>query len=47
MAGDIKVIWVGRQAIFRKFGNYFCHKDWTGQITLIRLNKSGFSRTGA
>jgi hypothetical protein len=23
---------------------YFCQRDWTGQITLIRLGKSDFSR---
>jgi hypothetical protein len=23
---------------------YFCMRDWTGQITLIRLDKSDFSR---
>jgi hypothetical protein len=30
------VIWGKREA------EYFCKRDWTGQITLIRFNKSGF-----
>jgi hypothetical protein len=38
MARDIEVIWVKREA------EYFCKWDWTTQITLIRFNKSGFSR---
>jgi hypothetical protein len=33
---DIDVIWGKREA------EYFCKRDWTGQITLIRFNKSGF-----
>jgi hypothetical protein len=33
---DIDVIWGKREA------EYFCKWDWTGQITLIRFNKSGF-----
>jgi hypothetical protein len=36
MAMDIEVIWVRRE------GKYFCKWDWTGQITLIRFNKSRF-----
>jgi hypothetical protein len=32
----IEVIWVRRET------DYFCKGDWTTQITLIRLNKSGF-----
>jgi hypothetical protein len=32
------MIWVKRE------GNYFCEADWTGQITLNRLDKSVFSR---
>jgi hypothetical protein len=27
--------------------NYFCQGDWTGQITLIRFEKSDFSRKRA
>jgi hypothetical protein len=30
------VIWVGAER------NYFCNRDWTPQITLIRFNKSVF-----
>jgi hypothetical protein len=35
-AVDIDLIWVSGEA------EYFCKQDWTGQITLIRFNKSGF-----
>src|ERR1700737_1088444 len=38
MAADIEVIWVRRE---RK---YFFRQDWTGQIRLIRFNKSSFRR---
>jgi hypothetical protein len=38
MARDMQVIWVGRER------EYFCEGDWTTQITLIRFNKSAFSR---
>jgi hypothetical protein len=34
----MQVIWVRRER------EYFCEGDWTTQITLIRFNKSGFSR---
>ena len=34
MAMDIAVIWVSREA------NCFCKRDWTGQISLIRLMNS-------
>jgi hypothetical protein len=37
-ARDIEVIWVRRE---RK---YFCNQGWTGQITLIRFDKSAVSR---
>ena len=37
-ARDIDSIWGGGEA------ESFLSEDWTGQITLIRLNKSGFSR---
>ena len=33
-SGDIGVIWVRRE------GEYFCKRDWTASIRLIRLNKS-------
>ena len=32
----VEVIWVGAER------NYFCNRDWTPQITLIRFNKSAF-----
>jgi hypothetical protein len=35
-AGLVEVIWVGAER------NYFCNRDWTPQITLIRFNKSVF-----
>ena len=38
-AGDLLLIWVRRE---RK---YFCNQDWTGQITLIRFNKSPATRS--
>jgi hypothetical protein len=38
MAMDIEVIWVNREA------EYFCKRDWTTQIGLIRLNKFQFTR---
>src|ERR1700694_4074319 len=41
MAGDIEVIWV------RQKQKYFFKQDWTGQIRLIRFNKSRFSRLRA
>jgi hypothetical protein len=34
---DIKVIWGERKQ------EYFCKRDWTTQITLIRLDKLGFT----
>jgi hypothetical protein len=34
------LIWDKREA------ESFCKRDWTGQITLIRLNKSPVSRSG-
>jgi hypothetical protein len=34
--GLVEVIWVGAKR------NYFCNRDWTPQITLIRFNKSVF-----
>jgi hypothetical protein len=37
MAMDIEVIWVGSEA------EYFCKRDWTTQIGLIRLNKFQFT----
>jgi len=41
MAGVVGVIWVSREA------EYFCERDWTGQITLKSLQKINFSRTRA
>jgi hypothetical protein len=38
MANDIDLIWVSGEA------EYFLKSDWTGQISLIRLNKLSFSR---
>jgi hypothetical protein len=38
MAADIEVIWVKSEP------EYFCEEDWTGQISLIRHDKSGFRR---
>jgi hypothetical protein len=38
MGSDIEVIWVKRE---RK---YFCEGDWTGQISLMRRDKSDFRR---
>jgi hypothetical protein len=35
-AVDIEVIWVNRKP------EYFFKRDWTAQITLIRLNKLDF-----
>ena len=35
------LIWAKREA------EYFCAKDWTGQISLIRLDKFDFTRNGA
>jgi hypothetical protein len=37
-ASDIDLIWGKREE------ESFCNRDWTGQITLIRLNKSPASR---
>jgi hypothetical protein len=39
MAEDIEVIWVKREP------KYFCKGNWTGQITLICLNKLACTRT--
>ncbi|WP_154071371.1 hypothetical protein [Bradyrhizobium lablabi] len=39
-AGDIEVIWVGREGIC------FCNDDWTTQISLIWFTKLNFSRIG-
>jgi hypothetical protein len=39
-AGDVDEIWVRRK------GKYFFKRDWTGQISLNRFNKSGFWRRG-
>lgn len=36
-AGDIDLIWVGREA------EYFRRQDWTGQITLMPLDKLSFT----
>src|ERR1700677_4522381 len=38
MAADIEVIWVKSEP------EYFCGKDWTTQIRLIRLNKFALPR---
>jgi hypothetical protein len=38
MAIIMDLIWVKREA------EYFCARDWTVQITLIRLNKFDFTR---
>jgi len=38
MAGCVRVIWVSREA------EYFCGRDWTGQITLKLLAKIDLSR---
>jgi hypothetical protein len=38
MAGVVSLIWGKREA------EYFCRQDWTGQISLIRHDKSGFRR---
>jgi hypothetical protein len=38
MAGVLEVIWVRREP------KYFCNQGWTGQITLIRFDKSAVSR---
>jgi hypothetical protein len=35
---DEEVIWVKREP------EYFCKGDWTGQITLMRHDKSDFGR---
>jgi hypothetical protein len=40
MAGFVGVIWGGGEA------EYFCGRDWTGQITLKSLRKIDFSRIG-
>jgi hypothetical protein len=39
MAGVVILIWGEREA------EYFCRQDWTGQISLIRHDKSGCRRT--
>ena len=36
MAEILKVIWVRRE------GKYFCKRDWTASISLIRFNKTAF-----
>jgi hypothetical protein len=38
MAGFVRVIWVCGEA------DYFCERDWTGQITLKLLGKIDLSR---
>jgi hypothetical protein len=38
MAGNMKVIWVKREA------EYFCGKDWTDSISLIVFNKLAGTR---
>jgi hypothetical protein len=38
MAGFVRVIWVWREA------EYFCARDWTGQIKLKLLGKIDLSR---
>jgi hypothetical protein len=38
MAGFVRVIWGGGEA------EYFCERDWTGQITLKLLRKTDLSR---
>ena len=38
MAGVVVLIWGGGKT------NYFCKQDWTGQISLIRHDNSGFRR---
>jgi hypothetical protein len=38
MAGVVGVIWASREA------EYFCERDWTGQITLKLLGKIDLSR---
>jgi hypothetical protein len=40
MAGFVGVIWVRGEA------EYFCGRDWTGQIALKSLLKINFSRSG-
>jgi hypothetical protein len=40
MARDKPVIWVGCEA------EYFLRDNWTGQISLIRHDKSDFRRIG-
>jgi hypothetical protein len=39
MAENMKVIWVANEAV------YFSREEWTGQISLIRHDKSSFRRT--
>jgi hypothetical protein len=39
MAGVVVLIWGGGKT------DYFCKQDWTGQISLIRHDNSGFRRT--
>jgi hypothetical protein len=46
MAADLEVIWVRRQANNSEKQNYFCDRSWTGQITLIGFDKSGFWKNG-
>jgi hypothetical protein len=41
MAGVVGVIWVSREA------DYFCGRDWTGQISLKLLEKIAHWRGGA
>jgi hypothetical protein len=40
MANHIVPIWGSEKQ------KYFCKRDWTGQISLIRLNKFRFARNG-
>jgi hypothetical protein len=35
---DIGLIWANSERL------YFCNQDWTGQISLIQLNKFDFAR---
>jgi hypothetical protein len=41
MAGVVGVIWGSREA------DYFCGRDWTGQISLSLLEKIAHWRSGA
>jgi hypothetical protein len=46
MAADLEVIWVRRQVKNSEKQKYFCRQGWTGQITLIGFDKSGFWKNG-